>query len=129
RCRWISLATAAIGLSRLWVARQNQRVKQVRAAPGYRYSQKVRKRSLSAQTRPTLKSSRCKARSTRRCSGGGSAGRRSHRYLDPVSRASPSRLSVRWMIDGVVQVFHDMELVEHDLGVRLGQMRAGGLDV
>jgi len=32
--RWISFATVAIGLSRLWVARQNHRVKNVRAAPG-----------------------------------------------------------------------------------------------
>ena len=61
-------------------SRQYQRLKKVLAAPGYGYSQKVRKRSLSAQARPTLKSSRCKARSTSRDSGG----RRSQTRKEPL---------------------------------------------
>jgi hypothetical protein len=69
------------GLSRLWVARQYQRRKNVSAAPGYRYSQKVRKRSLRAHARPTFRSSRCKVRNASRWVTLIASGRISYRYL------------------------------------------------
>ncbi len=58
----MSLATAAIGCSRLWVAHQNQRAKNVCAAPPYVYAQKWRNRSLRAQARATLRSLRWRPR-------------------------------------------------------------------
>jgi hypothetical protein len=57
--------------------------------------QKVGKRSLKTQARPTSRSSRCRVRSAVPWASVMSSGRRSHRYLELGSRSSAARVRAR----------------------------------
>src|SRR5262249_1729468 len=91
----MSLATVVMGLGRLWLARQYQRERKLRTAPGWGLLAEGPEALLEGPCPPTLKSSRCTMRRPVRCSGDSSAGRRRHRYFEPVSRSSPSHLATR----------------------------------
>src|SRR5262249_58405613 len=68
---------------------KHERERKLRTAPGWGLLAEGPEAFLEGPCPPTLKSSRCTMRRPVRCSGDSSAGRRSPRYFEPVSRSSP----------------------------------------